>query len=287
MGGCTQCGAALGPDDLFCAVCGARSEPAVVVSRLADVELLGTAAPNQHYLGHRLVYSEAEILDPVSPKFIRAIWFHFGVMFLVGFLVAIPLAILVIIAGKLGILLMVCWFLVVAGVILFAPISASISEWKFMIDGKAASGPAAFAHVANVLSARRTPAAKVGVQRLRLGGSATRDYFYVHDGVFRAYVSCVPYGNDLYVGWTFWWRLSLFRWVLVALRRIIQTVALRGNEVYALHRYDYAKALRETVHSATREGLDVATQSVTFSAAAGTIGSNISIDEVLIPDQAL
>ena len=101
---------------------------------------------------------------------------------------------------------------------------------------------------------------------------------YVQDGIFRGYLA-FPYGRDLYVGWTYWWRISAVHWLWIALTRIFQHLTLRGSQLYAIHRYDGAKALREAIHGAAREGLDAASGSVAFQGT-GTVGSDLRVEEI-------
>ena len=101
----------------------------------------------------------------------------------------------------------------------------------------------------------------------------------MQDGIFCGYVVSLPYGRDLYVGWTYWWRLSAVRWLWTALTRAYQHLTFRGSQLHAVHRYDSAKALREAIHGAARQGLDAATGVVEFQGA-GTIGSQLKIEPV-------
>ena len=60
------------------------------------------------------------------------------------------------------------------------------------------------------------------------------------------------------MGWTFWLRISPLRWFLMLLARLWQTLMRRGTDLYVSLRYDYARAMREAMHSVAREGVDVA-----------------------------
>jgi hypothetical protein len=242
---------------------------------LDDNALLGEAAPNQQYLGARLTYvqGEAESLDPLSPRFFARLVmqaFIFATIFWIG------LVILGAIFRTDGKVVYGLWVLVVGFAFWLSPIWTSVSEWKLMIDDKAAAYAAAFEHIAWVFRRRQTPVQKLSVKRISLG-QASRDYLYAQDGIFRAYVACFPYGQDLYIGWTLWWRISPLGWCWTVFMRTWQTFTLRGSELHNIHRYDYGKALREAVHSAAREGVDAAVGKISFQGA-GTIGSEISIE---------
>ena len=163
-------------------------------------------------------------------------------------------------------------------VFLFWPFRIALSEWNFMIDGEGDAAPNVFNHIAWAFQKRETPVA-FRVQRLHLGQSASRDYLFVQDGVFRGYVSAFSYGRDLYIGWTYWWRLSPWGWGILSLRRLWQTMTLRGSELHRIHRYDRAGALREAIHGAAREGVDAATGVVPLQGK-GTVGSDIPVEVI-------
>lgn len=163
-------------------------------------------------------------------------------------------------------------------VVWWQPVWVPISEWKFMLDGKGEIANAAFEHSASAFRRRGTPVTP-RVQRILLGRDASRDYLYVQDGIFRGYLVAFPYGRDLYVGWTYWWRLSTVHWLWIGLTRIYHHLTLRGSQLHAIHRYDGAKALREAIHSAAREGLDAASGLVAFEGR-GTVGSDLRVEEI-------
>lgn len=310
---CPGCGSSVASGDAFCGGCGTRlgggdgqapaqelvpptpppppnrppraSEPipgaAATHRSPADSPVLGESIPNAHYTGMRLLYKdgEAESLDPLNWQFTKALIFHWFIAWGVSFAVVAVLMLLGVRSPDgLGFL----WLLVLV-VFAFLPVLVSISEWKFMVDGKAEASSETFAHIAWVMSQRQTPIDKLDVRRVRLGRQVSRDYLYAGLRPFRAYVSCFPFGSDLYVGWTFWWRLSTVRWWLLIIQRLFQTITLRGSEIHSVHRYDHAKALREAIHSATREGVDAATGAIAFQGS-GTIGTEIPIETVELPE---
>jgi hypothetical protein len=245
----------------------------------------GQAVPNQFYVGQRLAYNpdRAESLDPISGRYLKALllhWLIIGIVFAVGS-AAIAVFQLVFGSGKLIYLVGGLWWLIMGIVAWWFPVWVGLSEWRFMVDGKADAAHAAFDHVAWAFQQRDTPVQRLRVHRLSLGRGASRDYLYAQDGIFRAYIACFAYGRDLYVGWTLWWRLSAVRWLVVLIKRYYQAFTLRGSELHTVHRYDSAKALREAVHGAAREGLDAATGLVAFRGS-GTVGSEIAVDQISV-----
>jgi hypothetical protein len=233
----------------------------------------GQVVPNATYVGMRLRYDTQPepSFDPLgNPRYVAQVllrWVLYGWvwglgctlgLFLFLFLWLVTNAntalILVAVAAVIvGLVLLICfWFLKV-------PIQ--LSEWKFSVDRKGAAAPHVFNHIAAVLRERRAPLDSLQVQRLDLPGwgSGSRDYLELQSTIFYGYVACFPYGEDLYVGWTFWVRISPFRYALMFIMRIWQSVFNKGNDLYTSLRYDTARAMRETMHSAVREGIDIAT----------------------------
>lgn len=181
-----------------------------------------------------------------------------------------------------GNFLIVVWFLFVLVLIIcfwLLKIPIQLSEWKLTVDGKATAAPSVFGHITAVLYERRTPIAPMRVHRFRLPKTATaKDYLELNSDIFYGYVACFPYGTDLYIGWTFWSKLSPFRYVVMFVTRLWQSLFNRGSDLHVSLRYDSARALREVIHSTTREGVDVAIGYIE-ARGQGIIGSVIPVDE--------
>jgi len=114
------------------------------------------------------------------------------------------------------------------------------------------------------------------VRRFAVMGQGSRDVLEVRQGTFYGLVSCFASGNDLYIGWTFWLYLSPARWLLIWLRRLLWEIRFRGHAIYVSLQFDRAKALREALHSASREGVDVAAGQVAAQGQ-GTVGSLVPV----------
>jgi hypothetical protein len=261
---------------------------------MVDDPLRGIAVGNEVYHGQRLAYQSnrggVENFDPLSIGFTRIMMLRLlavtAVEWIAWFALLPVLLVVTIVAGEdlatgLGVVAVIALFALWL-FFFFRPIPVALAEWKFLVDDKAAATPTAFEHITWAFRRRQSPIASLGVRRLGQAGQPARDYLQVRDGVFTAYVSCFPYGGDLYIGWTLWWNLSPFRWFLIGLGRLWQIVTLRGSQVHILARYEGAKALREALHGAAREGVDVAAGQIAAQGA-GTIGSDIPVELVTAP----
>jgi len=141
---------------------------------------------------------------------------------------------------------------------LVVSVATLLLGWEFSVDDKAAAAPVTFEHIAWAVRRRETPLDLIQVRRLNLAGGEGRDYLELRRGLFTGFISCFAYGQDLYVGWTFYLRISPLRYLLMALARVWQTLKRQGTDLYVTLRFDYARAMREAMHSVAREGVDVA-----------------------------
>ena len=251
---------------------------------------VGQATPNSTYIGLRLQYDKVPepSFDPLeSVRFFKQLFWRWvayfillaigavvaGIFFaVVGTVIGFPRALtLYSICGGLSGLVVWCVYLLI-------PLPVLLSEWKFSVDGKGAAAPVAFEHIAWTLGQRETPLDSVQVRRLRLPGTGVRDYLELRHGMFWGYIACFPYGRDLYVGWTFYFRLSPLRWVFMFLGRLWQTLLNRHTDLYVTLRYDSARAMREAMHGAAREGLDVAIGQL-VPQGHGIIGGQVSVTD--------
>ncbi len=237
---------------------------------MADAAL-GQATPNAHYLGSRLLYKDVPegSFDPLgNPKLLTQFAAHLLLYWVVYAIGAVIAAIVLLIFGLIirdFAVAAVLWCVAAAifGLAFsclywLVPVPAQLSEWKFFVDGKASVAPVTFDHIAWVLQQRQTPLDSVQVRRLKLAGGEDRDYLEIRRGLFSGLICSFAYGRDLYVGWTFWLRISPARYLMMVIARLGQTLMRRGTDLYVSLRYDYARAMREAMHSAAREGVDVA-----------------------------
>jgi hypothetical protein len=278
---CEGCGLPLAQDEMFCGNCGYRvsapgSMPAGGGRSLSAADgflasaALGQATPNATYLGQRLLYEkepEASFDPSTNPRFLFQLFRQAGLfvaLYLVCALVSYIFFTLVDVGG-MGSSAFRLWAIcgalsavILLIVFLLLPVTALLSEWKFLVDDKGEAGPVAFEHIVFALQRRETPLEVVQIRRLRLPGGLTRDYLELRRGIFTGVVSCFPHGEDLYVGWTFWLRLSPLRWLRRPLAGLWYGITQRGSDLYLTLSYEPAKAMRDAMHSAAREGVDVA-----------------------------
>jgi hypothetical protein len=302
-GTCVNCGFLLAAGDTYCGNCG-QSASAVGAATAAngwlnswgaperaapETAAVGLGTPNAQYLGLRLVYEKEPegSFDPLGNRrllvqFVRH-WFQYVVLYFLGaFVTVIALLFLHVLGlsadgavtlGEVGAALTA---IVLGCLYWLLPVPALLSEWKFSVDDKGAAAPVSFEHIAWALRRRETPLDLMQVRHLNLAGGQGRDYLELRRGLFTGFISCFAYGQDLYVGWTFYLRLSPLRYLLMALARIWQTLKRQGTDLYVTLRFDYARAMREAMHSAAREGVDVAAGQLRAQGQ-GTIGGAVKV----------
>jgi hypothetical protein len=285
MGGtCENCGLLLAAGDTYCGSCGQPTTVAATAAASAnggwpgyrsmpmpEDAALGQRTPNEQYLGHRLVYDKVPegSFDPLgNPRllvqFVRHAVQYVVVYFLGAFLASIALLFLHLVGLSLGaaatlwVIGAALTWLLLGCLYWLLPVPALLSEWKFSVDDKGAVAPVTFEHITWAVRRHETPLDLIQVRRLNLAGGESRDYLELRRGLFTGFISCFAYGQDLYVGWTFYLRISPLRYLLMALARIWQTLKRQGTDLYVTLRFDYARAMREAMHSVAREGVDVA-----------------------------
>lgn len=255
---------------------------------LASDELLGQAAPNTVYVGQRLMYEKEQQLEEFDPlRSGRYIFEHLRKAFLTWVIWAVGCIPILIVGGILsaispqfglviGGLLFIVWCIVMACAFWFTKLPGQLSEWKFSVDDKGEAAPIVFDHIAWALRRRDAPVDSAQLRRFKVMGQGTRDQLEIRQGIFYALVSCLANGGDLYIGWTFWIYMSPARLFWTGVRRLIWELRFRGHAIYVSLQFDRAKAFREALHSAVREGVDVAAGQQTPQGQ-GTIGSLVPV----------
>ncbi len=94
--------------------------------------------------------------------------------------------------------------IILGGLYRLLPVPALLSEWKLSVDGRAAAAEATLEHMAWAVRRREIPLDEIQVRRLEGAGGQSRDYLELRRAEFTGFISCFAYGQDLYLGWTFW-----------------------------------------------------------------------------------
>ena len=314
--GRSDCG--LHPGNRFCMTCGravgevtpaAEAPPLVVVQQaqpqVASLSDFAAGATEQNvvYLGNRLMYArDVEEMDPVrNAKVFGQLLVQLALFVLGPFLLAVALgfvgAILWVLnqivdnpltsglSAFVGVLSVLAFLVTAVCFVIawFRSVPIRNSEWVMYLDDKGPAAPAVFAHVVGAFQRRRTPADTVRVKRVQLPGGGVRDMLEVRYGVFVGFVSAYAFGNDLHVGWVYYWRLSLVRLFVLEIGNLLNGLRGRQTEVHVLARYEPAKTMREALHAAAREGVDVAGSGVPSMMA---MPADVPVDAVagLAPD---
>jgi hypothetical protein len=139
---------------------------------------------------------------------------------------------------------------------LLVPVTALLRQWSQLVPGKGAARPIIFEHVAYALRRSSIPLDSLGIRRLGLPGGVSRDYLELHRGRFTGYVSCFEYGNDLYLGWTYWMRMSPASLLLTLFKRLRSNGP--GGDVFLTLLYEPQQAMVASMHACILEGVDVA-----------------------------
>jgi len=139
------------------------------------------------------------------------------------------------------------------------PVPALLSQWSLLVQHRASAAGAAFAYIDAAFRRHETPLDLLQTRTLSPPGEGSREYLELRQGRFTGYISCFPHGNDLYVGWTYWIRMSPLRWFLMIIGRKIQEYTGRGSDLYQTLRFESARATVAAMHDAVLEGIDSAT----------------------------
>ncbi len=262
--------------------------------------LLGAPSPNQTYLGNRLSYSDLPTnFDPISNPAYRqvllsqflatlAAWIIGSVMLFLIFGIAAIVQILSSLSssgldpessGALFVIWNAAWgalTIVLFCFFAFRRLSVQLTEWMLTVDGRATAAHAALEHMYAIIYGRQTPVRSIRVVRLAAPRQQPRDYLELDENIFTGFVSSFGFGSDLFIGWSFWLNLSPARWWIMSLRRMFTG---EGSGIYGSLMYDEPKAMREVMHSAVRQGVDMATGN-TRPLGQGIIGGTVAVESI-------
>jgi hypothetical protein len=163
-------------------------------------------------------------------------------------------------------------------VLLLSQTSEPVSEWRMLIEDKSQAAASAYAVIYGSLSRRRIPvnSAAVRVRTDILNQEIVNNRLTISDREYVAYVSVFEYGTSLYVGWSMFRLRRGFDLIVRFLKDVVGGFVGRSDLIAQMLRADRPRAMREAVHSAVREGVEVAIQGIEVPIAA-TFGYDVEI----------
>jgi hypothetical protein len=149
------------------------------------------------------------------------------------------------------------WQVALAVAILFwiIPVPALLGQWTMLVESSADASSVAFEHIATAFRDHDAPLDSLEVRAVSPPRESARDYLELRRGRFSGFISCFPHGGDLYVGWTFFLRMSPARLMLMNIGRTVQHVTRRGGDVQRALWFESTRALVAAMHSATLAGV--------------------------------
>jgi hypothetical protein len=138
------------------------------------------------------------------------------------------------------------------------PVPALLAEWHRLLTFRAAAAGPTLTFIQQALERHHTPYAKLAQKPITPPGERRKLYLELQRGLFNGYISCFAYGEDLYVGWTFWIYVSPLRVIILRLTRKVQDYTGRGNDIYQTLRFESAQATVAAMHACALEGIKFA-----------------------------
>ena len=133
------------------------------------------------------------------------------------------------------------------------PVSALLGQWTVLVEGSRDIAKETFQRMSAAFSEHEVPVDSLEVHTVLPVWEDHREYLELRRGRFRGFLSCFPHGRDLYLGWTFWLRMSPARLLLLILGRRLRNPGGGGDIDQALGA-ESARALVAAMHSATLAG---------------------------------
>ncbi len=190
------------------------------------------------------------------------------------FLIWIPLLIVTGILAALG-LYQIFLLALFAGPVIYLVLLLTIttndpiSESKSLIPDSADAAEGSFAAIGWSLRSRRVPVIaqpKLMRSDIILPGSLT-NRLEIRDGNYYAYVNVFGYGTSLYVGWSMWRRRPGRTLIFTFWRDLFANAVNRADLMRQMLRTEKARAMREALDIATREGIEAAIEGTELTVA--------------------
>lgn len=148
--------------------------------------------------------------------------------------------------------------LVLASLFWIIPVPALLGQWSMLVESGADASSSVFEHIATAFREHDVPLDVLDVRTVSPRHESTRDYLELRRGRFSGFIACFPHGHDLYVGWTFFLRMSPARLVLVSTGRSATHLTRRGGDIRRALCSESTRALVAAMHSATLAGIGAA-----------------------------
>ena len=278
---CTACGLdASAVDEGAPAPAGATPHAAPATDAGDTFASQGQLRHNQTYVGGRLMFTRNGDVESTFANIVGGgtIWGHLKGVLLVQLVVWLVAALFLVPAYALGTVrsqlggssgalgaaqfFTLVFVLVALGLLVLAFtgwIQEPMSEWELLLDERSVSADSAYAAITLALHRRSVPA---DVRPQRIATDATRgevgSYLVVSSDPYAVYVSVLPYGTGLYLAWAMWREQRVISLYAEWFRQLRNRWAGSGSLLNLLLRAEEARALRETVHNAVRDGVDAA-----------------------------
>ncbi|TDB75298.1 hypothetical protein E1264_40045, partial [Actinomadura sp. KC216] len=167
-------------------------------------------------------------------------------------------------------------------VLLLSQTEEPIAEWRTLLENKAAAADSAYAAIYGSLARRRIPV-NVTAMRIRsdiLAPEVVNNRLVIVERHYSAYVSVFAYGTSLYVGWMMWRNRRGYLLIGTFIKDLVGSILGRSGLINQMLRTERVRATREAVHSAVREGVEVAVQGIEVPLAA-TFGQDLPIQDLM------
>ncbi|WIM94564.1 adhesin [Actinoplanes oblitus] len=153
-------------------------------------------------------------------------------------------------------------FLLFWTVLLAARVDEPIAEWKTLLEDRWQGADSAYAAIYGTLRRRGIPVAAnaVRVRSDLLAPEVLNNRLEITDRAYRVNVTVFPYGSSLYLGWTTWRGGRGATLLGHFLKDLAGGMFGRCVPIGRMLRTERARALREAVHAAVREGAEAAAQ---------------------------
>jgi hypothetical protein len=237
------------------------------VRALAETAMSGDPAENTRNAGH-LAYAITRGRGSLDPVLNTRLHLHilrhalvFAGLYAAIQTVALILSLLLAVAGlglssALSVLQVVTVGVTITLAALFwlLPVPALLAQWSLLAEHKSGAAGAVLPHIESALNKRATPLDSLKFRAL----AGHRNSLELRRSNYIGYISCFAHGRDLYVGWTFWLRLSPLRLLMMTVWRRIQDMAGRGDDIHQTLRFEPVRATVAAIHGCALQGIDAA-----------------------------